>query len=64
MADESKDLLFRQREAQIKLTYFILGADLAHARIIHRNEFELISLVPSTKRLQHVDALLQNEGDS
>jgi chromosome partitioning protein len=44
--------------------YDVLLNDVPLYRAIHRTDLENVWLVPSSKRLQHVDALLQNEPDS
>jgi chromosome partitioning protein len=56
-------LFFGTEQKQPEL-YDVLVNDVPLARAIHGTSFEAISVVPSSKRLQHLDAVLQNEPDS
>lgn len=44
--------------------YDILVDDVPLSRVVMETEFDGISVVPSSKKLQNIDALLQNEADS
>ncbi len=77
LAEEGKRVLLIDLDPQGNLTglffgttakqpelYDVLMNDVPLYQAIHRTDIENIQLVPSGKRLQHVDALLQNEPDA
>lgn len=77
LADQGKHVLLVDLDPQGNLTglffgseakqpglYDVLANDVPFYRAIHTTEFENIAVVPSSKQLQHLDAILQNEPDS
>jgi len=77
LAEQGKRVLLIDLDPQGNLTGLFFGTDVKQPglydvlvndvplhRAIHGTEFEQIAIVPSSKQLQHVDAVLQNEPDS
>jgi len=77
LADEGKRVLLVDLDPQGNLTglffgsevkqpglYDVLASDVPLYQAIRATEFEKISVVPSSRQLQHLDAILQNEPDS